>query len=168
MKKESSRIARLREKAGLSQPALAEKTGINIRQIQRYESGELKTENMTLKNACTMAGILGCAVEDLMKAEDDSMKISQSVLKIKIKKEYSAGRRWEKRDRGNYYNMKIDLSDADIWSDCLRAGEIKRYKSDTIDVMVPECKYGYTVDAIEREYLEIAVKMLKDYGWQIC
>lgn len=170
MKKESNRniIARLREKARLSQPGLAEKTGINIRQIQKYESGELKTENMTLKNACMMASVLGCPVEDLIKPEDDSLKINKSVLKIKIRKEYSSGRSWERIDFGNWHAMRIDLSDAGIWCDCLQTGDSKRYKSDTIETMVFEAKYGPTVDAIEREYLEIAVKLLRDYGWEIC
>lgn len=50
---------------GLTQKELAEKTGINIRQIQKYESGEYDIGNMTLKNAIAIAKALECSVEDL-------------------------------------------------------------------------------------------------------
>ena len=55
-----------RKNAGLTQKELSEKSGVNIRQIQRYESGESGCENMTLKNALAIAGVLECDVEDLV------------------------------------------------------------------------------------------------------
>ena len=51
---------------GLTQKELAEKSGINIRQIQKYESGEYDTGNMTLKNAVSLARALECRAEDLL------------------------------------------------------------------------------------------------------
>ena len=51
---------------GMTQKKLAEKAGINIRQIQKYESGEYDTGNMTLKNAVSLARALNCTVEDLL------------------------------------------------------------------------------------------------------
>lgn len=51
---------------GLTQRVLAEKSGVGIRQIQKYESGEYDTGNMTLKNAIALAKALECEVKDLL------------------------------------------------------------------------------------------------------
>lgn len=51
---------------GMTQKELAEKSGINIRQIQKYESGEYDAGNMTLRNAVALARVLECSVEDLL------------------------------------------------------------------------------------------------------
>ena len=51
---------------GMTQKKLAEKSGVNIRQIQKYESGEYDTGNMTLKNAIALAKALECEVKDLL------------------------------------------------------------------------------------------------------
>lgn len=51
---------------GMTQRELAEKSSINIRQIQKYESGEYDTGNMTLKNALALAEALECEVKDLL------------------------------------------------------------------------------------------------------
>ena len=51
---------------GLTQRELAEKSGVNIRQIQKYESGEYDTGNMTLKNAIALADALEGEVKDLL------------------------------------------------------------------------------------------------------
>lgn len=53
----------LRQSRGFTQKALAEQTGINIRQIQRIEKGEIKIDNITLKNAIALADALG--IDDL-------------------------------------------------------------------------------------------------------
>lgn len=55
-----------RSLSGMTQSALAEAAGVNIRQIQKYESGEYNTGNMTLKNAVAIAKTLGCEPEDLL------------------------------------------------------------------------------------------------------
>lgn len=51
---------------GLTQGELSKKTGINIRQIQKYESGEYCIENMTLKNAIALSDVLNCDVRLLL------------------------------------------------------------------------------------------------------
>lgn len=55
-----------RSEKGLTQKQLADATGINIRQIQKYESGEYSVENMTLKNAQLIADTLGINVSQLL------------------------------------------------------------------------------------------------------
>ena len=62
----SDKIKFQREQNHLTQKELAEKSGINIRQIQKYESGEYDTGNMTLKNAVALAHSLECSVDDLL------------------------------------------------------------------------------------------------------
>lgn len=55
-----------RSSTEMTQKELAEKSGVNIRQIQRYESGASGCENMTLKNAIAIADALECDVRDLI------------------------------------------------------------------------------------------------------
>lgn len=59
-------LKELRKFMGLTQRELAEKTGINIRQIQKIEKGEIDVSNMTAKNAQALSGALGCSVEDML------------------------------------------------------------------------------------------------------
>lgn len=54
-----SKIKYLRKQAALTQQQLSESAGINIRQIQKFENGEYKTENMTAKNLLAIADALG-------------------------------------------------------------------------------------------------------------
>ncbi|MBR1689372.1 MAG: helix-turn-helix transcriptional regulator [Oscillibacter sp.] len=61
----------MRKAAGLTQPQLAEKTGIFIRQIQKMESGETAMANITLGNAVKLAVALGVRPEDLLGAAGD-------------------------------------------------------------------------------------------------
>lgn len=44
---------------GMTQRELADASGINIRQIQKFECGEYKIENMTAKNLLAIADALG-------------------------------------------------------------------------------------------------------------
>ena len=64
MRPESLQAAR--KAAGLTQAALAEKAGVNIRQIQKLESGEIEAGNMTVKNLLAIADALGVDVRDLI------------------------------------------------------------------------------------------------------
>lgn len=50
----------------MSQRELAEKSGVNLRQIQRYENSTSDIGNMTLRNAISIAKALGCEVQDLI------------------------------------------------------------------------------------------------------
>lgn len=55
-----------RTAAEMTQKELAEKAGINIRLVQKYESGEYDAGNMTLKSAIAIADTLGCDVRELL------------------------------------------------------------------------------------------------------
>ena len=61
-----NQLAYLRQQHGLTQQALANASGVNIRQIQRVESGASAAGNITLKNAVALADALGVDVKDLM------------------------------------------------------------------------------------------------------
>ena len=60
-------MQRLRKATGLTQQELANKTGINIRQIQKYEYGEYDTGKMMLRNAIALADALECDVRELIR-----------------------------------------------------------------------------------------------------
>lgn len=59
-------IKELRKAKGLTQRALADKVGIPLRTVQKYEGGECAIENMTLGMAARLATALECTIEDLM------------------------------------------------------------------------------------------------------
>lgn len=61
-----STVKRLRHNAGLSQKGLADASGVNIRQIQKIEAGEILTKNITLENAVRLAKALGVQPADLI------------------------------------------------------------------------------------------------------
>ncbi|MFR1871425.1 MAG: helix-turn-helix transcriptional regulator [Faecalimonas umbilicata] len=61
-----SNVRSLRVSRGITQKELAEKSNINIRQIQKYESGEYDTGKMMLRNAITLADALECDVRELL------------------------------------------------------------------------------------------------------
>lgn len=48
-----------RKQQGLTQQELANKSSVNIRQIQRVENGEAQVENLTAKNLLALADALG-------------------------------------------------------------------------------------------------------------
>lgn len=58
MKDNVSRVQSLRAALGLTQKELAERSNINIRQIQKYEYGEYDTGKMMLRNAIALADAL--------------------------------------------------------------------------------------------------------------
>lgn len=55
-----------RKAAGLTQQELADRSGINVRQIQRIENGEDQIGSITLANAIKLADVLGVHVRDLI------------------------------------------------------------------------------------------------------
>lgn len=61
-------LRKYREKNEMTQKELAEKSGVNIRQIQKLESREIGIDNITLKNAIALAEALGVNVVDLTTA----------------------------------------------------------------------------------------------------
>lgn len=55
-----------RKKQGLTQTALANRAGLNIRQIQKIENDEVQTENVTLKTMQAIAQALNAKIDDLI------------------------------------------------------------------------------------------------------
>lgn len=56
-----------RKELGITQQELANMSGVNIRQIQRFENETSKLENITLINAKRLADALGIQINDLLK-----------------------------------------------------------------------------------------------------
>lgn len=50
----------------MTQQQVADAAEINIRQIQKFESGEGDLGNMTLRNALALAKALDCDVDDFL------------------------------------------------------------------------------------------------------
>ncbi len=64
--KHETKIARLRCGRGLTQAALAERAGVNIRTIQKFENRERGIETASLAVALRIADILGVHPRDLI------------------------------------------------------------------------------------------------------
>jgi transcriptional regulator with XRE-family HTH domain len=62
----NNRIKTYRKKQGLTQTDLANRAGLNIRQIQKIENGEAQTENVTLKTMQAIAQALNAKIDDLI------------------------------------------------------------------------------------------------------
>lgn len=75
-------LKEIRKLCGMTQKELAEKSGVNIRQIQKYESGECSLDNMTAKTAGAISSSLGCTVEELISL-DTSVFTSEMFEAIK-------------------------------------------------------------------------------------
>lgn len=61
-----NRVKTYRKKQGLTQKALANRAGLNIRQIQKIENDEVQTENVTLKTMQAIAQALNAKIDDLI------------------------------------------------------------------------------------------------------
>jgi transcriptional regulator with XRE-family HTH domain len=62
----NNRIKTYRKKQGLTQTDLANRAGLNIRQIQKIENGEVQTENITLKTMQAIAQVFNAKIDDLI------------------------------------------------------------------------------------------------------
>lgn len=62
----NNHIKTYRKKQGLTQTGLANLAGLNIRQIQKIENGEVQTENITLKTMRAIAQALNVKIDDLI------------------------------------------------------------------------------------------------------
>lgn len=62
----NNHIKAYRKKQGLTQADLANRAGLNIRQIQKIENGEAQTENVTLKTMQAIAQVLNAKIDDLI------------------------------------------------------------------------------------------------------
>ena len=61
-----SPLADARKRAGMTQQALAHASGVNIRQIQKAESGQIDIGNMSVKNVLALADAIGVDVHDIL------------------------------------------------------------------------------------------------------
>lgn len=62
----NNHVKAYRKKQGLTQADLANRAGLNIRQIQKIENGEAQTENVTLKTMQAIAQVLNAKIDDLI------------------------------------------------------------------------------------------------------
>lgn len=62
----NNHVKMYRKKQGLTQTGLANLAGLNIRQIQKIENGEVQTENITLKTMQAIAQALNTKIDDLI------------------------------------------------------------------------------------------------------
>lgn len=62
----NNHIKTYRKKQGLTQADLANRAGLNIRQIQKIENGEVRTENITLKTMQAIAQAFNVKIDDLI------------------------------------------------------------------------------------------------------
>lgn len=60
-------LREIRKAKGFTQQELANKAGVNIRQIQKLEAGETLVARMTVKNALALAKALDTTIEELSK-----------------------------------------------------------------------------------------------------
>ena len=75
-------MGKLRRKAGLTQAALAEKAGVGVNTIARYERGEMEP---SLKIAHVIAEILGCTKAELLNgpaSQEFEVKIMMGVKSL--------------------------------------------------------------------------------------
>lgn len=63
-----NKLSELRSNANLTQQALAAATGVNIRQIQKWESGELDIGKAAAKTVVKVAKALGTTVDKIVEA----------------------------------------------------------------------------------------------------
>ena len=59
-------LKRIREKTGLSQSGLAEKSGVSVRMIQYYEQGAKDINKAAVVTVVKLANALGVDVRDLI------------------------------------------------------------------------------------------------------
>ena len=63
---DTSRLARLRAYAGLSQKALADMSGVSVRMIEQYEQGRKDINRASSSSVYQLSKALNCRMEDLL------------------------------------------------------------------------------------------------------
>ena len=66
VKKEVSRLARLRAYADLTQKALAERSGVSVRMIEQYEQGKKDINKASVSTIYQLSRALHCRMEELI------------------------------------------------------------------------------------------------------
>lgn len=59
-------LKRIRKESGLTQPQLAEASGVNVRMIQHYEQGVKDINAAAALSVYKLARVLDCTIEDLL------------------------------------------------------------------------------------------------------
>lgn len=59
-------IKEIRTLCGMTQSDFSKKVGVNIRLLQKYESGECSTQNMSAKVVQAFTSAFGCSLEELL------------------------------------------------------------------------------------------------------
>lgn len=96
------------------------------------------------------------------------MKISKKAITRQVRKEYKEGRKWSNLRQDHCYVLMIDVSDGEIWADCLDVNHWKRYESDTVTRLnLYEAESYEPVKRVEELYVELAVEKLKKAGHEI-
>lgn len=60
-------LKEIREKKNLTQAQLSEKSGVNLRMIQKYEQGDRDISGAKVKTAIALAEALECSIYDIIK-----------------------------------------------------------------------------------------------------
>lgn len=63
-------LKEIREKRGLTQKELSEKSGINFRMISQYEQGVKNLDNARLITLLKLCNTLDCTLDDLIECEE--------------------------------------------------------------------------------------------------
>ena len=67
--KERSKLATVRKAAGMNAEALAEKSGVSVSAIKKYESGEKDINNAQLSTLVAICKALNCRLEAVVSDE---------------------------------------------------------------------------------------------------
>lgn len=59
-------LKKMREKKGMTQAELAEKSGVNLRMIQHYEQGYKDIKNSKVITALSLANALKCDINEII------------------------------------------------------------------------------------------------------
>ena len=63
----------IRTRVGMTQKELSQKSGVNVRQLRRIETGEAKIDNITAANLVAIADALNVDVHDLMPKRQNAL-----------------------------------------------------------------------------------------------
>lgn len=72
-----TKLKMMREKAGLTQLQLSEKTGIHYRTLQYYEQGQMDFDHARIDKILSAAIVLNCGIEDLINDPEVIKKVKE-------------------------------------------------------------------------------------------
>lgn len=70
-------LQRLRRLCGYSQRLLSEKSGVNLRTLQQYETGAKNINNASFKTVMALARALRCKVEEVYEYNNEENRIEE-------------------------------------------------------------------------------------------